>query len=184
DVLRTPEWKEVVFEEMKDLEKNGTWDLVDLPRGKTTMRWFSRTIQDSFNWSLQQLDVKNAFLNGDLEEKVYMEVPPGFEEKFGTKVCKLKMDLYGLKQSPRAWFEKFTQFVKSQGYTQGEGDHTMFFKHSQDWKISTLIVYVDDIILTRDNVFEMNNLKSSISTTFEIKDLVSLRYFLSMEVAR
>lgn len=80
----------------------------------------------NLDWSLQQLDVKNAFLNGDLEEEVYMDAPPGFGEKLGTKVCKLKKSLYGLKQSPRAWFDKFTQFIKSQGYSQGQGDHMMF----------------------------------------------------------
>ncbi|RDX98507.1 hypothetical protein CR513_18547, partial [Mucuna pruriens] len=95
----------------------------------------------------------------------------GFGEKFGTK-------------SPKVWFEKFTKFVKSQGFNQGQGDHTMFFKHSQDKKISILIIYVDDIILTRDDVFEINCLKNSISTTFEIKDLGTLGYFLAMEVAR
>ena len=108
----------------------------------------------NLEWSLQQLDVKNAFLNGNLEEEVYMDAPPGFREKFGTKVCKLKKSLYRLKQSLRAWFEKFTQFVKSQGYSQGQGDHIMFFTHSQDGKISILIVYVDDIILTRDEPIE------------------------------
>ena len=69
----------------------------------------------NFERPLQQLDVKNAFLNGDLEEEVYMDTPRGFHEKFGTKVCKLKKSLYGLKQSPRVWCEKFTRFVKSQG---------------------------------------------------------------------
>ena len=138
----------------------------------------------NLEWPLQQLVVNKAFLNGNLEEDVYMDAPPGFREKFGTKVCKLKKSLYGLKHSPRAWFEKFTQFVKSQGYSQGQGEHTMFFKHSQDRKISILVVHVDDIILTRDDVREMNRLKSFISSTFEIKDLGPLRYFLGMEVAR
>ena len=87
---------------------------------------------------------------------MYMDAPPGFCENLGTKVCKLKKSFYGLKQSPRAWFGKFTQFVKSQGYSQGQGDHTIFFKHSQDGKISILIVYVDDIILIGDDVREMN----------------------------
>ena len=138
----------------------------------------------NLEWSLRHLDVKNAFLNGNLEEEVYMDAPPRFREKFGTKVCKLKKSLYGLKQSPRAQFDKFIQFVKSQGYSQGQGDHAMFFKHSQDRKISILIVYVYDIILTGDDVREMNRLKTSISSTFEIKNLGPLRYFLGMEVAR
>ena len=80
-----------------------------------------------------QLDVKNAFLNGELEEEVYMNAPPGFEDKFGGKVCKLKKSLYGLKQSPRAWFERFTRFVRKEGYSQGQSDHTMFVKHRW-WK--------------------------------------------------
>ena len=70
----------------------------------------------NLNWPLNQLDVKNAFLNGDLQEEVYMDSLAGFEDKFGLNVCKLQKSLYGLKQSPRAWFEKFTWFVKKQGY--------------------------------------------------------------------
>lgn len=62
----------------------------------------------NLNWPLQQLDIKNAFFNGDLEEEVYMDAPLRFSEKFGTKVYKLKKFLYGLTQSPRAWLEKFT----------------------------------------------------------------------------
>ena len=62
----------------------------------------------NLDWPLQQLDVKNAFLNGDLEEEVYMDAPSSFDGRFGWKVCKLKKSLYRLKQSPRAWFEKFT----------------------------------------------------------------------------
>lgn len=79
-------------------------------------------------WPLYQLDVKNVFLNGELEEEVYMSSPPGFEGKFGSRVCRLKKSLYGLKQSPRPWFDRFTTFVKSQGFIQGHSaDHTLFF---------------------------------------------------------
>ena len=123
------------------------------------IRVFS-SLAANLEWPLQRLDVKNAFLNGNLKEEVYMDAPLKFRENFGTKVCKLKKSLYELKQSPRAWFEKFTQFVKSQGYSHGQGDYTMFFKHSQDGKISILILYVDDMILTRDDVREMNRLKT------------------------
>ena len=84
------------------------------------------SIAVNLDWQLQQLDVKNAFLNGDLEEEVFMDPPPGFEDKFGSKVCKLRKSLYGLKQSPRAWFEKFTSSVKRQGYSQAQArSHTL-----------------------------------------------------------
>lgn len=70
------------------------------------------SIAANLDWPLQQLDVKNALLNGDLEEEVHMDPPPGFEKEYSSKVCKLKKSLYGLKQSPRAWFEQFIQSVK------------------------------------------------------------------------
>ena len=72
----------------------------------------------NLDWPLQQLDVKNTFLNGDLKEEVYMDSPLEFEGKFQSRVCKLKKSLYGLKQSPRSWFENFTRLVKDQGYAQ------------------------------------------------------------------
>ncbi|KAL0544017.1 hypothetical protein IC582_019128 [Cucumis melo] len=85
-------------------------------------------------------------MNGDLVEEVYMGPPPGFEAQFGQQVCKLQKSLYGLKQSPRAWFDKFTTFVKSQEYSQGHSDHTLFTKVAETGKIAILIVYVDDIV--------------------------------------
>ncbi|TYK11079.1 Beta-galactosidase [Cucumis melo var. makuwa] len=136
------------------------------------------------DWPLYQLDVKNAFLNGDLVEEVYMSPPPGFEAQFGQEVCKLQKSLYGLKQSPRAWFDRFTTFVKSQGYSQGHSDHTLFTKASKTGKIAILIVYVDDIVLTGDDQTEISQLKQRMGDEFEIKDLGNLKYFLGMEVAR
>ncbi|KAA0063166.1 Beta-galactosidase [Cucumis melo var. makuwa] len=136
------------------------------------------------DWPLYQLDVKNAFLNGDLVEEVYMSPPPGFEAQFGQQVCKLQKSLYGLKQSPRAWFDRFTTFVKSQGYSQGHSDHTLFTKASKTGKIAILIVYVDGIVLTGDDQTEISQLKQRMGDEFEIKDLGNLKYFLGMEVAR
>lgn len=107
----------------------------------------------NLDWPLMQLDVKNVFLNGELSEEVYMDFPSGFENPEG-KVCKLKKSLYGLKQSPRASFSRFTQVVTSRGYSQGQADHTLFFKHSRNGKIAILIVYVDDIIMTGDDLDE------------------------------
>ena len=137
------------------------------------------------DWPLHQLDVKNASLNGNLEEEVYMEIPLGLETSFNNnRSCKLKKSLYGLKQSPRAWFGRFAKSVTKQGYTQCQADHTLFVKFSSKKKIVVLIVYVDDIILTGDYEEELLGMKKHLAKEFEIKDLVYLRYFLGMEVAR
>ncbi|CAN1121074.1 Retrovirus-related Pol polyprotein from transposon TNT 1-94 [Linum perenne] len=134
------------------------------------------------DWDLHQLDVKNAFLNGELSEEVYMNPPPGVN--YPGKVCKLKKALYGLKQSPHAWFERFTKAVKSAGYYQCQSDHTLFVKHSSSGKMAILIVYVDDIIITGDDSEEIQQLKLNLASVFDLKDLGELKYFLGIEVAR
>jgi hypothetical protein len=99
-------------------------------------------------------------------------------------VCKLKKSLYGLKQSLRASFEKFTQFMKKQEYTQRQADHTLFTKSDQNGMTTILIVYVDDIILTGNDEIEMERLKRNLEADFEIKDFGPLKYVLGMEVER
>ena len=98
------------------------------------------------------------------------------------KVGRLKKSPYGLKQSPRAWFDRFSKPVRSHGYSQSQADHTLFCNHSRDGKLANLIVYVDDIILTGDNLVELERLKNFLAREFEIKDLGTLRHFLGMEV--
>ena len=96
--------------------------------------------------------MNNIFLNGDLEQKVFMNLSLRFEDRYGpNKVYRLKKSLYGLKQSPRAWFECFGKVVKGCGYCQSEANHTMFYKHSKAIKLAILNVYVDDIVLTGDD---------------------------------
>ncbi|CAL5418427.1 unnamed protein product [Camellia sinensis] len=138
----------------------------------------------NLGWPLQQLDVKNAFLHGDLEEEVYMDIPPGFSSQSTVgKVCRLKKALYGLKQSPRAWFDRFLKAMLRFGYKQSNADHTMFVKRHAN-KVTVLIVYVDDIVVTGNDEEEVTHLKMLLAKEFEIKDLGSLRYFLGIEVAR
>ena len=72
------------------------------------------------------MDIKNEYLKKDLEEKVYTDSPPGFDRNYDSKVCKLRKSLYDLKQSPRAWFEKFTQSIKKQDYTGTNRSHLIF----------------------------------------------------------
>jgi hypothetical protein len=138
----------------------------------------------NFGWSLHQMDVKNAFLHGDLKEEVYMEIPPGFANKQTIgKVWRLKKSLYGLKQSPRAWFDRFRRVVCDMSYYQCNEDHTVFYKH-QGSCITILAVYVDDIVITGDDAKEIKKLKKRLSRAFEVKDLGPLRYFLGIEIAR
>jgi len=133
---------------------------------------------------MQQYDVKNAFLHGELEEEVFMDPPPGFSHSLlPNQVCRLKKALYGLKQSPRAWFERFTQAMVSMGYRQSQGDHTLFIKHSISGGVAILIVYVDDIIITGDDLVERDILRRRLSAEFEIKEPGKLKYFLGIEVA-
>ena len=106
----------------------------------------------NYGWDLQQFDVKNAFLHGELEEEIYMEVPPGYGNNLAAHtVCKLKKVLYGLKQSPRAWFGRFARVMMAMGYRQSQGDHTLFIKHSPSRGVTALLVYVDDIIVIGDD---------------------------------
>ena len=103
----------------------------------------------------------NAFLHGELEKnkEVYMEVPPGFSEEFGGgEVCRLQKTLYGLKQSPRVWFGRFCQAMFKHGFQQSHSDHTLFTKRRGN-KVTCLIIYVDDMIITGDDVEEIQSLK-------------------------
>ena len=110
----------------------------------------------NLDWKFHQLDIKNAFLNGDLEEEIYMRIPPEFEKDYmKEKVCRLKKSLYGLKQSPRAWLKRFSDTLYQLGYKQGQANHTLFTKIGNDGRKTILIVYVDDIIITGDNQQEI-----------------------------
>ncbi|KAM2959955.1 hypothetical protein FF1_029709 [Malus domestica] len=137
----------------------------------------------NMNWPLKQFDVKNAFLHGNLEEEVYMDFPPGYSAGRSTGVCRLRKSLYGLKQSPRAWFDRFTQVMKKIGYYQSHSDHTLFVKRRQE-KVTALIIYVDDMIITGDDCDEISRLQRNLAAEFEMKNLGDLKYFLGVEVAR
>ena len=113
-----------------------------------------------------------------------MSTPPGYVlSNNPSDVCHLKKSLYGLKQSPRAWFGKFSKTMLSAGYFQSEGDYTLFIKNSSDGKAALLIVYVDDIIIIASDKEEIQNLEKYLATLFDIKALGMLTYFLGIEVA-
>jgi hypothetical protein len=134
----------------------------------------------SRQWQLFQMDVKNAFLNGDLSEEVYMQPPPGLSHP-PDKVCRLRRALYGLKQAPRAWFAKFSSTVSRLGFSISSYDSALFLRRTGKGTI-LLLLYVDDMIITGDDLSGIQELKAFLSQNFEMKDLGHLSYFLGLEI--
>ncbi|RVX16422.1 Retrovirus-related Pol polyprotein from transposon RE1 [Vitis vinifera] len=136
----------------------------------------------SENWSIRQLDVHNAFLNGDLSEQVFMTQPPGFVDPFKPNfVCKLTKALYGLKQAPRAWFTKLSSALVKWGFSMSQADTSMFVYYNNSVML-VVLVYVDDIIVTGSSSLLIEQLISSLNSCFALKDLVHLNFFLGIEV--
>ncbi|KAG8479763.1 hypothetical protein CXB51_029589 [Gossypium anomalum] len=138
----------------------------------------------SFGWPLRQVDINNAFLNGDLQEEIYMVQPPGFEQQ-GDKgqqlVCRLRKALYGLKQAPRAWFHKLKEFLVTTGFVASKAD-TSLFVYQLDSQLMYVLIYVDDIIITGNNNQAIDQFVRQLDATFSLKDLGRLSYFLGIEV--
>ncbi|CAL1390263.1 unnamed protein product [Linum trigynum] len=130
-----------------------------------------------------RLDVKNDFLNGELDREIYMEQPRGFESINTNYVCKLKKALYGLKQAPRAWYGNIGEFLLQCGYSVTPSDSSLFVKE-QYGKLAIVLVYVDDLIVTGDDEEEINRTRMNLSIRFQIKELGELKQFLGFEVEK
>ena len=132
-------------------------------------------------WDLHQMDVKTAFLNGVIEEEVYIEQPQGFEVEYRhTHVCKLKKALYGLKQAPRAWYGRIDSFLSNMGFTKSKADSKLYLKVVEDEPV-ILLLYVDDLFLT-GNEKQIMERKKKLAEEFEMKYLGLMHYFLGLEV--
>lgn len=125
----------------------------------------------SKEWKIHQMDVKNAFLNGDLQEEVYMEQPEGYVDKtFPHYVCKLRKALYGLKQAPRAWTQKLNECLKEMHFVMIEVDHSLYVCHVEG-NIVIIAIYVDDLIITGSDMAEISCVKEALMQRFEMKNL-------------
>eukprot|EP00253_Pinus_taeda_P033006 PITA_33006 len=127
------------------------------------------------------MDVKSAFLHGDLHEEIYMEQPIGFIQTDSSLVCRLKKSLYGLKQAPRAWYAKMDSFLLESGFSRCHSDNTVYTK-TVGKSLIILVLFVDDLILTGSDPILINHVKSSLKKKFEMTDLGHLHYFLGLQV--
>nr|GEW55795.1 copia protein [Tanacetum cinerariifolium] len=138
----------------------------------------------SRQWSIHQLDVKNAFLHGHLSETVYMHQPPGFvDPAHPHHVCLLQKSLYGLKQAPRAWFQRFASYATHVGFQHSRTDSFVFI-FQQENDIAYLLIYVDDIILTASSSDLLKQIISSLHVKLSMTDLGPLNYFLRISAQR
>ena len=133
---------------------------------------------------LHQMDVKTAFLNGDIEETIYMVQPEYFvlgDPK--SMVCKLKKSIYGLKQASRQWYHKFHQIIISFGFEVNVVDDCVYHKFSGSKHIF-LVLYVDDILLATNDIGMLNDTKRFLSRYFEMKDLGNASFVLGIQIHR
>lgn len=233
EAVKSPTWREAMDREIQAIERNGTWELTELPRGakKIGVKWIFKTklnekgevdkfkarlvakgytqqagidytevfapvarwdtirlilaLAANRSWKVYQLDVKSAFLHGEISEEVFVDQPRGYEVKGEeSKVYKLKKALYGLKQAPRAWFSKIESYFIKEGFERCLSDHTLFTKKGKDGGTLIISLYVDDLIFTGNNKQMFEEFKSSMKEEFDMSDLGCMKYFLGVEVVQ
>jgi hypothetical protein len=136
----------------------------------------------SQGWDMHQIDIQNAFLHGFLDEEVFMSQPPGFSHPtLPHHVCKLHKSLYDLKQAPRAWFSRLSTKLCKLGFLSSKADSSLFILQNTSLTMFVL-VYVDDIIITASVPEAIPDLLQQLRTSFAVKDLGKLNFFLGVEV--
>ena len=111
-----------------------------------------------------------------------MQLPPSFSQRKNDMVCRLHKAIYGLKQSPHAWYAKLSSVLEATGFVRSNADSSLFTRKGLDG-ILVVLIYMDDLIITGENEVEIKALKKSLNHTFSIKDLGRLKYFLGIEMA-
>ena len=163
------------FEQREGIDFNETFASVVKPMSYKAIF----ALAAALDWELEQMDVKTAFLYGEVDEVIYVTQPTGFEVGDKSKVCKLKKALYGLKQSPRVWYNTLAAFLKELGFEPIAADYSVFTNGS-----CIISVYVDDILLAGPDKKEIQAIKDKLRQRFEMTDLGPCTYYLGMTVTR
>ncbi|KAL5816417.1 hypothetical protein ACOSQ3_024795 [Xanthoceras sorbifolium] len=226
-------WRSAMDEEIQSIEKNKTWELTNLPKGRKTIgvKWVFKTKRNAKgevqrykarlvakgykqkegvdygevfapvarqetirllislaaqrSWKIYQLDVKSAFLNGFLEEEIYVEQPPGYVKKGREdKVYRLKKALYGLKQAPRVWNMRIDDYFQKNGFDKCPYEHALYLKKETDGSMLYACLYVDDLIFTGNNPAMFEDFKQRMVKEFEMTDIGLMAHFLGIEVVQ
>src|SRR6266487_4225588 len=134
---------------------------------------------------VEQMDVKTAFLHGDLEEEIYMKQPDGFQVKGKEDyVCRLRKSLYGLKQAPRKWYKKFESVMSEQGHKKTTSDHCVFVRKFSNDDFIILLLYVDDMLIVGKNISNIDRLKKQLGESFAMKDMGAAKQILGIRIMR
>ncbi|GJZ18871.1 retrotransposon protein, putative, ty1-copia subclass, partial [Tanacetum coccineum] len=152
------------------------------PVVRHTSIWVILALTACKDYELEQLDVKTAFLHGNLEEVIYMRQPPGYEQ--GNKVCLLKKSLYGLKQSPRQWYKRFNKYMLSNGFKHSNYDSCVYYRSYAPGDYIYLLLYVDDILIACKSNAEIGSTKSLLKKEFDMKELGEANKILGMEIIK
>ncbi|KAK8573908.1 hypothetical protein V6N13_096839 [Hibiscus sabdariffa] len=179
-------WLEAMRSEMDSMSDNQVWTLVEPPEGVKPIgcKWVFKKKTDMDGNEIWQMDVKTAFLNGKLEEDVYMTQPEGFVtlENAG-KVCKLQRSIYGLKQASRSWNLRFNDAIQEFGFIRNEDEPCVYKKFSGSI-VSFLILYVDDILIIGNDIPTLQSIKTWLNSCFSMKDLGETAYILGVKIYR
>ncbi|KAK8660986.1 hypothetical protein V6N13_051888 [Hibiscus sabdariffa] len=197
-------WLEAMRSEMDSMSENQVWTLVEPPEGikpigckwvfkkKTDMNGNVQTYKGRLvtkvaafhDYEIWQMDVKTTFLNGKLEEDVYMTQPEGFvTPENARKVCKLQRSIYGLKQASLSWNLHFNEAIQEFGFIRNEDEPCVYKKFSGSI-VSFLILYVDDILIIGNDVPTLQSIKTWLSSRFSMKDLGEAAYILGVKIYR
>ena len=154
------------------------------PVVKFTSLWSLLAIATARDMIIHQMDVKTAFLNGDLDEEIYMDQPEGQVRKGEENlVCKLKCSLYGLKQAPRAWYKRIDSFLQSEGFIRFESDHGVYRRGNGEEKV-ILAIWVDDLFIFGNKLDEVNKVKEGLKSEFKMTDMGEAQYLLGLQIIR
>ena len=159
------------------------YDEVYAPTSKhTTLRALMAVVAEQ-DLELHQMDIKTAFLNGELEEEIYMKQPPGYEQGGHGIGCRLQKAIYGLRQAPRAWYNKLKSALEEIGFEASDADPSLWVKHDKAGPVYVLI-YVDDMLIAAKTVEQVERVKKLVRRVFVARDLGEARYFIGYEISR